>query len=299
MASNLPYPNLLKKTRLKKRAPVYNTQDQLHFFYYPFKNIRGFYEYFMSHLLKNEQLRDEPDGIYTWVMTETRDLYAMRTRSSQEIGTLHGNIILYIELREQRKPAPLAAGELQLITDPVTGEKQVKFNFQSSFFVAEILKKQTKKRKLPENEFQSELARDVSIRFKELFPDRTIMPVLGVDLIEPTRFLSLQNTINAYNRFLTRKNVLPEHRALTHSQLFQNSIQSIQEQVAATAANVQQVAKEVAQVNANSFLKNHPQIKHHKITNIQPFQPSEPLTGFSIGVKNNISKNKTRRKSRK
>lgn len=278
MASNLPYERLLKSTRIKKRAPVYNTQEQLHFFYYPFKNIRGFYEYFMSHLLMNEQLRDQPDGIYTWVMTTSHDLYAMRTQSSQEIGTLHANIIQYIELREQRAPDPLAAGELQLATDPATGERQVQFNFQSSFFVSEILKKQTKKRKLPENEFQSELAREVSLRFQELFPDRTVTPVLGVDLIEPTRFLSMPNVVNAYNRFLTRANVLPEHRALSYSR------------------------SQAAHVKANASLNHRNNNKNRntkrRTFRITDFQPSEPLTGFSMGVTNNKSKNKTRRKGR-
>lgn len=285
MASNLPYHELLNKTRLKKRAPVHNTQEQLHFFNYPIKNIRGFYEYFMSHLLTNEQLRDQPDGIYTWVMTTSHDLYAMRTQSSQEIGTLHANIIQYIELREQRAPDPLAAGELELTTDPATGERQVQFNFQSSFFVSEILKKQTKKRKLPENEFQRELAHEVSLRFQELFPDRTVTPVLGVELIEPTRFLSVPNVVNAYNRFLTRANVLPKHRALSYSRSFPSQVKHVHTN---------------GSRNNNKNRNNTNRNTKRRTYQITGFQPSEPLTGFSMGVSNNNkSKKNTRRKGRK
>lgn len=72
-------------------------------------------------------------GFYTWIMKQGKSgpvkLYALRTLSKQEIGTLHSNLNLY-----SNDPDPIiAAGELQFI-EPNT----IKFNLLSGTFMVPI-----------------------------------------------------------------------------------------------------------------------------------------------------------------
>ncbi len=51
--------------------------------------------YFRSQIRQNTQLLREPDGLYTWIIKEKggqKTLIAARTRSKQELGTLHKNL---------------------------------------------------------------------------------------------------------------------------------------------------------------------------------------------------------------
>lgn len=257
------YEKRMKSTRIKKRAPLFNQTGTPHFFYYPIKDVCGFYDYFMKRLVKNEQLNNERDGVYTWIMTAPHEVYAMRTCSNQEIGTLHGNIIEYIREIEKGRPAPVASGELQITTDSETGVKHVQFNFQSSFFVSEILKRGAKQAQQTEEEFQRALVEPVMARFQELFPQGEVTAVLGVDLIEPVRFLTSPSAIRAYERFLTRRSVLPEHRALTYTRSMINQGNAAANAATNVAANV------AANTSVNAIKKNTYKRKTYSITNVK------------------------------
>jgi hypothetical protein len=87
--------------------------------------------YFTNQIKRNGELRNEPDGLYTWILKKKRTqttLIAARTRSKQEVGTLHKNLddftpedgILY------------AAGEFQKTGDTVV------FNLQSGTYMKSI-----------------------------------------------------------------------------------------------------------------------------------------------------------------
>lgn len=74
-------------------------------------------------------------GFYTWIMKQGKKagsgvkLYALRTLSKQEIGTLHSNLNLY-----SNDPDPIiAAGELQFIEPD-----SIKFNLFSGTFMVPI-----------------------------------------------------------------------------------------------------------------------------------------------------------------
>ena len=286
MAANLNVP------RLKSRAPVYNEQGEMYFFNAPFKNLRGFYEYFSSRLLKDEQLSDAQDGIYTWVMIQPGSVYAIRTRSSQEIGSLHHNIMSYIRYREHMEPVLLASGELQITTDATTGVKTVVYNFQSSLFCQQVLLVETKKRKQKANAFQCELAAEViSTRFHELFPGAVIEFKINHDLIEDVRILTAPNMMEVYHRFLTRKNVSNKQRARAPPRTYLNRPNRVSNRVPNRVPNqVPNVLTNALTNQSNNKKNNTKRRKQYTITHVQPFQPSESLTGFHVGVKHNKSK---------
>lgn len=84
--------------------------------------------YFASQIRRNEELLTEPDGLYTWILKKKRNqptFIVARTRSKQEVGTLHKNLddftpeegILY------------AAGEFQKIGTTI------QFNLQSGTYM--------------------------------------------------------------------------------------------------------------------------------------------------------------------
>lgn len=75
-------------------------------------------------------------GLYTWIMRGTENnntIYASETRSKQEIGTLHKNLVDLTQYKDKR---PLfAAGELE-----IDNNGAIRFNLQSGLFNDTVLK---------------------------------------------------------------------------------------------------------------------------------------------------------------
>jgi len=92
------------------------------------KNIEKIINYFSKRILFNEQLLEAVPGLYTWILRESENLFAARTISKQEIGTLHINLK---ELTDEIDNSDIyAAGEFE-IDLPV-----IKFNLSSGTFMA-------------------------------------------------------------------------------------------------------------------------------------------------------------------
>ena len=92
------------------------------------ENIEKILNYFSKRILFNEQLLEAPPGLYTWILRESENLFAARTISKQEIGTLHINLK---ELTDEIDNSDIyAAGEFE-IDLPV-----IKFNLSSGTFMA-------------------------------------------------------------------------------------------------------------------------------------------------------------------
>ena len=92
------------------------------------KNIEKILNYFSKRILLNEQLLEAPPGLYTWILRDSENLFAARTISKQEIGTLHINLK---ELTDEIDNSDIyAAGEFE-IDLPV-----IKFNLSSGTFMA-------------------------------------------------------------------------------------------------------------------------------------------------------------------
>jgi len=98
-------------------------------------------EYFTDRIVTD--LSNAPAGLYTWIMRGTKDnntIYASQTRSKQELGTLHLNLMILTKNRDDR---PLfAAGELKI--DP---QGAIQFNLQSGLFNTSVLKLYNTKQK--------------------------------------------------------------------------------------------------------------------------------------------------------
>lgn len=92
--------------------------------------------YFRDNILTNHELSRAPSGLYTWIMRGTENnnnFYASHTRSKQELGTLHKNLVDLTNYKDKR---PLfAAGELK-----IDNNGAIEFNLQSGLFDTTVLK---------------------------------------------------------------------------------------------------------------------------------------------------------------
>ena len=92
------------------------------------ENIEKILNYFSKRIIFNEQLLEAAPGLYTWILRESGNLFAARTISKQEIGTLHINLK---ELTDKIDNTNIyAAGEFE-INIPI-----IKFNLSSGTFMA-------------------------------------------------------------------------------------------------------------------------------------------------------------------
>lgn len=117
-------------------------------------NIQKTLNYFSKRILFNEQLLEVAPGLYTWILRESGNLFAARTISKQEIGTLHINLK---DLTDKIDDSDIyAAGEFE-INLPV-----IKFNLSSGTFMAK------KFRNAGKIELRNEVVETVEKKLKSL-----------------------------------------------------------------------------------------------------------------------------------
>jgi hypothetical protein len=118
------------------------------------ENIQKTLNYFSKRILFNEQLLEAAPGLYTWILRESGNLFAARTISKQEIGTLHINLK---DLTDKIDDSDIyAAGEFE-INLPV-----IKFNLSSGTFMAK------KFRNAGKIELRNEVVETVEKKLKSL-----------------------------------------------------------------------------------------------------------------------------------
>jgi hypothetical protein len=118
------------------------------------ENIQKTLNYFSKRILFNEQLLEAAPGLYTWILRESGNLFAARTISKQEIGTLHINLK---DLTDKIDNSDIyAAGEFE-IDLPV-----IKFNLSSGTFMAK------KFRNAGKIELRNEVVETVEKKLKSL-----------------------------------------------------------------------------------------------------------------------------------
>ena len=118
------------------------------------ENIQKTLNYFSKRILFNEQLLEAAPGLYTWILRESGNLFAARTISKQEIGTLHINLK---ELTDKIDDSDIyAAGEFE-INLPV-----IKFNLSSGTFMAKKFRNANK------IELRNEVVETVEKKLKSL-----------------------------------------------------------------------------------------------------------------------------------
>ena len=122
-------------------------------------NIQKTLNYFSKRILFNEQLLEAAPGLYTWILRESGNresgnLFAARTISKQEIGTLHINLK---ELTDKIDDSDIyAAGEFE-IDLPI-----IKFNLSSGTFMAKKFRNANK------IELRNEVVETVEKKLKSL-----------------------------------------------------------------------------------------------------------------------------------
>ena len=118
------------------------------------ENIQKTLNYFSKRILFNEQLLEAAPGLYTWILRESGNLFAARTISKQEIGTLHINLK---DLTDKIDNSDIyAAGEFE-IDLPV-----IKFNLSSGTFMAKKFRNANK------IELRNEVVETVEKKLKSL-----------------------------------------------------------------------------------------------------------------------------------
>jgi hypothetical protein len=114
-----------KKRKTKKRVYKISTRKE--------KSVESLIEFFRARILIDEQIRESPDGPYTWLIKERPGkpdmLVSARTVTRQELGTLHLNLDQF-----SAEGTVVAAGEL------VKKEDIVAFNLMSGTFMRGFFK---------------------------------------------------------------------------------------------------------------------------------------------------------------
>lgn len=178
------------------------------------ENIQKTFNYFSKRILFNEQLLEAPPGLYTWILRDSGNLFASRTISKQEIGTLHINLEHLTNKIDDTNI--YAAGEFE-IDLPI-----IKFNLSSGTFMA---KKFTNVGKIEhKTKIRDEIVEMVEKKLKSLSPmnHSIVQPVFlecsdascseeelisGRKLIEASNIRITPNNFEAVSTMFNVKNI--------------------------------------------------------------------------------------------
>lgn len=140
------------------------TENKEEFLYKPKpERLNEIVKYFSSRLITNEQLLVANEGLYTWILRDSGNFYAIKTITKQEVGTLHANIKL---LTDPYDASPIkAAGELEIIREEDFAPPTIIFNLLSGTYMAKQFEKLS-----PMNILflRNKLVRDVEAKFMSL-----------------------------------------------------------------------------------------------------------------------------------
>jgi hypothetical protein len=78
-------------------------------------------DFFTKRVIENDGLQNAEAGLYTWILRESGNIFASKTLTKQEIGTLHVNLDMLTKQKDNTNI--YAAGELEVIKEnnsPVT-----------------------------------------------------------------------------------------------------------------------------------------------------------------------------------
>ncbi len=127
---------------LKNREYTYNKNGRA--FKYKHKTVRnndGISAFFINKIVQNAGLATADYGLYTWILRSSGNIYAAKTVTKQEVGTLHVNLKMLTDSFDSSEI--VAAGELELSSGPF-----VMFNLLSGTYMADKFKKLSNSQKL-------------------------------------------------------------------------------------------------------------------------------------------------------
>lgn len=116
------------------------TENRDDFLYKPkAEKLNEIVKYFSGRLVTNEQLLQAKEGLYTWILRDSGNFYAIKTITKQEIGTLHANLKLFTDTYDA---SPIkAAGELEIIREEDYAPPTIIFNLLSGTYMAKKFEK--------------------------------------------------------------------------------------------------------------------------------------------------------------
>lgn len=103
-------------------------------------------KYFSNRLVTNEQLLEAKPGIYTWILRNSGNFYAIKIITKQEVGTLHANLKLLTDSFDSSDIE--AAGELEIIKEENYAPPTIIFNLLSGTYMVKKFNKLSEKDKL-------------------------------------------------------------------------------------------------------------------------------------------------------
>jgi len=126
-------------------------------------------------LVKNEEIRGAPDGIYTWILSDT-GFTATRVLSCIELGTIHHTLVLRSFTNEL-----FGAGELEKRGDTI------RYNIQSGSYMRNFIIKNTSRVDIVQRDFEDAMKSfgfvAESVRYEDgSFIDVARMPVTRAEL---------------------------------------------------------------------------------------------------------------------
>lgn len=119
----------------KRHKTITEKGDEI--LYNPKKKLSEIINYFSKQILINEQLQNATPGLYTWILRESGNIYASKTISKQEIGTLHVNLDM---LTSADTSNIYAAGELEIVKDDYNTPVTIIFNLLSGSYMVKKFK---------------------------------------------------------------------------------------------------------------------------------------------------------------
>jgi hypothetical protein len=182
------------------------------------ENDKLIYNFFSKKIVINDNLKNAEPGLYTWILRSSGNIFASKTLSKQEIGTLHSNLKM---LSDQLDKSDIyAAGELEIIKENNMAPSTITFNLLSGSFMADKFKRlrgesnsayQERTLKLRNklvNDFQGVLSMyGISSHFLEcsMITCSDEEKIGGMKLIESANIRTNKYTLNNLNKLFVRK----------------------------------------------------------------------------------------------
>jgi hypothetical protein len=122
------------KTREKTR-----TEDGNEFLYNKKTNkLPNIINFFSKKVIENDGLTNAEPGLYTWILRESGNIFASKTLTKQEIGTLHVNLDMLTKQKDNTNI--YAAGELEIIQEDIL-PNTINFNLLSGTYMVKKFEK--------------------------------------------------------------------------------------------------------------------------------------------------------------
>lgn len=119
------------KTRAKTR-----TENGKEFLYNKKVNkLPNILDFFSKRLITNDELKAAEAGLYTWILRESGNIYASKTLTKQEIGTLHVNLDMLTKEKYKDFSNIIAAGEFEIIKEDEMMPNMIIFNLLSGSYM--------------------------------------------------------------------------------------------------------------------------------------------------------------------